>query len=63
MPIEKTELWESWVKANDNPYGKACVDVARSAMEILDEEPGVFEPHDIICRTDIRTLTVERSMI
>ena len=38
MPIINEKGWEKTVKANDNPYGKTCVDVARRAMEILDSE-------------------------
>jgi len=51
MPIVKQEDWESWVKANEDPYGKACIDVARRVMEILDEEEG-FDLHEIIRRAD-----------
>ena len=52
MPITKTEEWENSVKINDDPYGKAAVDVARRAMEILDEELGDVDCHDLICRAD-----------
>lgn len=44
--------WDNTVKINADPYGKACVDVTRRVMEILDEAPGPFDCHDIICRAD-----------
>lgn len=37
MPITNQDEWDKWVEANKDPYGKACVDVARRVMEILDE--------------------------
>ena len=49
------EKWNSWVVANEDPYGKACVDVAREAMQILDEEPGEFDCHKLISRADKRS--------
>lgn len=52
MPIVDNVAWQSWVDNNTDPYGKACVDVARKAMEILDAEPGSFKTHEIICRAD-----------
>ncbi len=52
MPITDETIWKSWVDANTDPYGKACVDVARRAMEILDEEPGDFDCHALICKAD-----------
>ena len=52
MPIVETEKWNEWVASNEDPYGKACVDVARRVMEILDEEPGPFDHHGIIDRAD-----------
>ena len=52
MPIVKTEDWNKAVEVNKDPYGKACVDVARRAMEILDEELGDFDCHKLICRAD-----------
>jgi hypothetical protein len=51
MPIIKTKDWDEWVENNEDAYGKACVDVARRVMEILDEEKE-FEPHTIICQAD-----------
>ncbi|MHC4620377.1 MAG: hypothetical protein ACYTEQ_21720 [Planctomycetota bacterium] len=52
MAITKTEDWEKCVEINKDPYGKACVDVARRVMELLDAEPGEFDPHKLICRAD-----------
>jgi len=52
MPIVKMEEWNHQVKINDDPYGGACVKVAQRVMEILDEEPGEFDCHKIICRAD-----------
>jgi hypothetical protein len=52
MPIIKQVEWKSWEVANQDPYGKCCVDVARQVMKILDEEPGDFDTHKIICRAD-----------
>lgn len=50
MPIINVETWKSWVKANDDDYGKACVDTARQAMVILDEGPSDFDCHSLVCR-------------
>ena len=47
--IIKQKEWDECVKVNDDPYGKACVDVARRVREILDKEPE-FNCHTIICR-------------
>jgi hypothetical protein len=51
MPITNKEDWDVWVEKNDDPYGKACVDVAREVMNILDKEED-FDPHQIICDAD-----------
>ena len=51
MPVIKIEDWNSWVEKNKDPYGKACVDVARRVMEILDEVEE-FDTHAIICLAD-----------
>ncbi|MFH0982802.1 MAG: hypothetical protein V2A79_14860 [Planctomycetota bacterium] len=55
MPITDTEIWQSWIDANTEPYGKKCVDTARRAMEILDAEPGDFDPQKLITRADKET--------
>ena len=49
--IKDKKLWDSLVEKNKDSYGKACVDVARKVMEILDtvEE---FDCHRIICQAD-----------
>ena len=52
MPTVNEAQWQSWVKANRDPYGKACVDVAREVMRLLDAEPGDFDTHRLICRAD-----------
>ena len=49
--ITKQEEWDECVAMNKDSYGKACVDVARKVMEILDKEPE-FDCHEIICRAD-----------
>lgn len=51
MPITDNESWDLWVKNNQDPYGKACVDVAREVMSILDKNES-FDPHQIICDAD-----------
>ena len=56
--IIKQKEWERCVKMNKDSYGKACVDVARRVMEILDEEQG-FDCHEIICRADDEALGKE----
>jgi hypothetical protein len=55
MPITKESDWDNWVKKNNDPYGKACVDVARRVMEILDKEPGDFDVHALVTRGDEET--------
>lgn len=61
MPIIKQEEWDKLVEKNSDPYGKCCVDVARRAMEILDNDssplqegyfPDVHTTHGIICQAD-----------
>lgn len=52
MPITNQELWEDQVKKNDDPYGGACINVAREVMVLLDAEPGEIDTYDIICRAD-----------
>ena len=49
MPIVEQGKWEEWVNSNKSAYGKACVDVARRVMEILDGGKE-FEPNEIIGR-------------
>ncbi len=52
MPIVDTEFWVKQVTANTDDYGGAVIKVARRVMELLDEEPGDFNCHEIICRAD-----------
>ena len=52
MPITNIEDWKKQVKINDDSYGKACVDVAREVMRLLDEQEGEFDPHTLICEAD-----------
>jgi len=51
LAIIEAEKWKSWEVANQDPYGKCCVDVAREVMRLLDEEDD-FDTHEIICRAD-----------
>jgi hypothetical protein len=51
MPITNQEAWKTWEDKNADPYGKACVDVAREVMRLLDERTD-FDPHDIIKDAD-----------
>lgn len=50
MIINQKE-WDEYVDKNKDAYGKACVDVGRRVMEILDEE-SEFNCHEIICRAN-----------
>ena len=59
--IKNKEFWDTWVKNNQDPYGRCCVNVARRVMEILDEDstplhagyfPDLNTPHGIICKAD-----------
>lgn len=53
MPISNPEVWKRREELNDDPYGKACVDVAREVMRLLDTpEYKEFNPHQIICDAD-----------
>lgn len=61
MNLKNEELWNTYVVKNTDPYGKACVDVARRVMELLDERPeplrsgyddGLLNPHGLICQAD-----------
>ena len=49
--ITNLEKWNRYVAKNTDPYGKACVDIARRVMEILDGEKD-FEPHNIITKAE-----------
>ena len=43
MSIINIELWNRCVEINKDPYGKACVDVAREVMRILDANKAIWE--------------------
>lgn len=51
MPITNQKDWDECVKNNQDPYGKACVDVAREVMRVLDKAKE-FDCHRIICDAD-----------
>ncbi|MGD8786211.1 MAG: hypothetical protein PVJ60_02210 [Phycisphaerales bacterium] len=51
MPITNKELWDNQVKINNDPYGGACIKVARRVMELLDELKE-FDPNELINRAD-----------
>lgn len=53
--------WNKWVENNTDPYGAACIKVAKRVMELLDEDatplhmgyhPDVHTTHGIICKAD-----------
>ena len=49
MGIVNQKDWDSWVESNEeDPYGKACVDVAREVMKMMDEG-ATIDPHKLIC--------------
>jgi hypothetical protein len=51
MKFKNEELWNSCVENNQDPYGGACIKVARRVMEILDEgQP--FQAGDLINQAD-----------
>jgi len=54
MPITYQADWDKWVGANQDPYGKCCVDVARHAMNILDERGEVGDPDQLITDAENR---------
>ena len=55
MPITDTENWERCKATNQDPYGGTCIKVAQRVMEILDQEEGDFDCHELICRADDET--------
>jgi len=54
MPITQQEDWNKWVENNSkDPYSKACIDVAREVMRLLDlPEHEKFNPNNIITLAD-----------
>lgn len=41
--MKNQELWNSYVEKNNDPYGGACVKVAKRVMELLDADPTPLE--------------------
>jgi len=56
MKLKDEKSWKEWEANNTDNYGKACVDVARRVMEILDEGND-FDTYKIICQADKETGT------
>jgi len=56
MPIIDQKAWKAWEDNNTDPYGKCCIDVARYAMEILDERDGtaIGDPDALISDAEKR---------
>jgi len=52
MSIINQADFDNQVAINKDPYGACIVKLAGRAMEILDEEPGDFDCHALICRAD-----------
>jgi len=54
MAIIDQVAWDGHVERNDDPYGGACVNVARRVMELLDELPegANVDTHKLICDAD-----------
>ena len=59
--MKDKKAFDEWVKNNTDPYGKACVDVARQVMKLLDEDttplvngyhPDIHTAHGLICKAD-----------
>lgn len=46
LNLRNEKAWNNHVKINTDFYGKSCVDVARRAMEIIDETDGI--PDDLV---------------
>ncbi len=61
MPIINEEFWNEIIKNNTDPYGSYIVNMARYAMEYLDEHeeplhfgyyPDMLTSHGILCKAD-----------
>ena len=59
--MKNVKKWNEWIKNNKNPYGGACVKVARRVMELLDRDPtplhngyypDIHTAHGLICQAD-----------
>jgi hypothetical protein len=55
------KTWNEYVRKNKDSYGKACVDVAKKVMELLDKDltplhngyyPDIHTAHGLICQAD-----------
>jgi len=46
LNLKNEKAWNNYVKINTDFYGKGCVDVARRAMEIIDETKNI--PDDLV---------------
>jgi hypothetical protein len=54
MKLKDKKAWNEWVKNNKDPYGAACIKVAKRVMEILDENKE-FDVNKIINKADEET--------
>jgi hypothetical protein len=52
MPITNGAIWKKWQGSNKDPYGLACVLVAKKAMEILDSDSSPVDAYKLVCRAD-----------
>jgi len=59
--MKHEEKWNEWVRNNKDPYGKACIDVARQVMKLMEEDttplhngyyPDIHTAHGLICKAD-----------
>jgi len=61
MNLKDEKKWKEYQEKNTDPYGGACVKVARRVMELLDENdtplhngyhPDIHTAHGLICKAD-----------
>ena len=59
--MKNEKIWNDYVEKNQDPYGGACVKVARKVMEMLDRDstplhngyhPDAHTAHGMICKAD-----------
>lgn len=59
--MKDQERWNAFVSNNKDPYGGACIKVAKRVMELLDEDktplhsgyhPDIHTAHGLICKSD-----------
>ena len=64
MKLKDEKKWNIWVEKNTDPYGGACVKVAKRVMELLDKDPtplrfgyhpDIHTAHGLICKADDET--------